>query len=81
VPNTVKVASNTSKITKPKDANVRNSNSALDYRIDEIRLPGPSAITNSTKLYPLDGLAQKQQYGHSQRFQTASGKLLVFNGN
>lgn len=82
--NTVKVASNTVKITKvnPNAVSVRNSNSALDYRHpDELKFAAASHAPNN--LYPKEILAQSQKptYGHSQRIQTASGKLLVFNGN
>jgi len=81
----VKVASNTVKITKvnPNAVSVRNSNSALDYRHpDELKFTGTANQNVSNKLYPKEILAQSQKptYGHSQRIQTASGKLLVFNG-
>jgi hypothetical protein len=52
---------------------VRNSNSALDYRPPE-ELKQQPFIPHPSDLFG------KQVYGHSQRFQTASGKLLLFNG-
>lgn len=74
----MKVASNTVKINKvnANAVSVRNSNSALDYsHPDELK------FANAPN-YPKEILAQSQKptYGHSQRIQTASGKLLVFNG-
>ena len=68
--NTVKVASNTVKITKvnPNAVSVRNSNSALDYRHpDELKFAGAANQNASSKLYPREILAQSQKpaYGHS----------------